>query len=393
MIISIYSSVDIILFSCIILLVLIFHAVLNRATLPVSARYRTLVAITVLIILLFDFFSRIRFPSGGLNFNHGFAFVTNFFYLVLQPLPVTFGLMYIFSLFREQRITGRNRVLFFIPFAVGCVAMLYSLFTGFVFYIDDNNIYHRGPGMIIFALTNYSFIIPAVGLIMHHRDTVKRQVLAVVISFTLIPVIGSLLQLLFYGLITAWPSFTIALLITFIFLEGRRNDRDYLTGLLNRQSFHAKINTRMEQYAKKGTFFLVVIDLDKFKLINDTYGHETGDEVLQLVSNVLFHSVAVQDTVARYGGDEFVMSIDSDNPMVMESVMMRIQSQLDTWNANNLYTFDLSLSAGFVTYNPKEHTCFEDLFRQADMMMFKVKDRKNANRTDSGHNMNPKSNG
>lgn len=371
-----YGSVDIILFSGIILLVLVSHAVLNRATLQVSARYRTWIALAILAILVLDFVSRVRFPPAGMEFNHVLAYVSNFLYLLLQPLPVSLGIMYLLTLFRERRITLKIRMLCMIPFFIGCIAMACSFFTRFIFNIDGNNVYHRGPGMFIFAITNYSFIVPAIWLIIHHRDTVKRQVLAVVISFTLIPVIGSMLQLLHYGLITAWPSFTIALLITFIFVEGRRSDRDYLNGLLNRQSFDARIHTRMDQYSRRGSFHFVVIDMDKFKMINDTYGHETGDEILQIVSRILYHSVSVPDTVARYGGDEFVMIIESDKSQVIESVLVRINDQLRRWNDDNPYTFDLSLSAGYVAFNPVIHKNFKDLFCEADLMMFKAKDRK-----------------
>lgn len=370
------GSVDIIIFSGIILLVLVAHAALNRTTLPVSARYRTFIALAILAILVCDLISRVRVPSAGRNFNHVLAYMSNFVYFVLQPLPVSLGIMYLLSLFRERRITVKLRLLCLIPFFIGCAAMLYSIFTGFIFHIDGNNGYHRGPGMFIFAITNYSFIIPAIWLVIHHRDTVKRQVLFVIISLTLIPVIGSLLQLVQYGLITAWPSFAIALLVVFIFIEGRRSDRDYLTGLLNRQSFDARIHTRMSQFAKRGSFFFSVIDLDNFKMINDTCGHETGDEVLQVVSRTLYHSVSVPDTVARYGGDEFVMIIESDKKKVMESVIVRINEQLKRWNESNSFVFDLSLSAGYIAYDPDIHKNFEDLFRQADQMMFKAKARK-----------------
>ena len=373
--IDFYNSIDIIFFSCIILLVIIIHALINRENLQLSARYRTILAFIILVILLCDLVSRIHFPMDKQT-EHIFRYILNFVYLVLQPLPVSLGLMYLFSLFREKRYSRSLLLIFLIPFFAGCAVMIYSIFTGFVFFIDENNIYHRGPGMFVFAITNYSFIIPSAWLVFHHRDIIKRQTILIIIAYSIIPTLGSLLQLLFYGIITAWPSFAVALFIIFIFIEGRRSDRDYLTGLLNRQSFDARIHGRIEQYNRKGSFSFVVIDLDKFKTINDTYGHDKGDEVLQTVGGILTHSVSVSDTVARYGGDEFVIIIESADKKIVENILERIDRNLSAWNDKNGNTFVLSLSAGYVIYDPGIHKGFEDLFRHADSIMFDVKDNR-----------------
>ncbi len=246
--------------------------------------------------------------------------------------------MYLFSLFHERRFSSAQRVLFFLPFIVGCALMAYSLFTGFVFTIDGTNAYRRGPGMVFLAAINYSYIVPAAILILKRRDAIKRRTLLIVIAYTVIPCAGSLLQLLFYGIITAWPSFVLALLVITVFLENRRSDRDYLTGLLNRQSFDARAYRRIEPRDSRGGFALVVIDLDRFKAINDAYGHDKGDEILQVAAGILTHSLSVNDTIARYGG-----------------------------------AYGLSMSAGYAILDPASGEGFDSLFRRADALMFEVK--------------------
>lgn len=89
-------------------------------------------------------------------------------------------------------------------------------------------------------------------------------------------------------------------------LESSRQDAatDKLTGLPNRRLLEAELGTLIEAGAP---FVLVLADLDRFKLLNDTYGHEIGDKALQLFAHVLRDKVRGNDVVARYGGEEFVL--------------------------------------------------------------------------------------
>lgn len=85
-------------------------------------------------------------------------------------------------------------------------------------------------------------------------------------------------------------------------------DKDPLTGLLNHRAFHKHLEEEADRAHRSGeSVALVVIDLDNFKFFNDAYGHLVGDEVLKLVASALRRSSRSYDTLARYGGDEFVM--------------------------------------------------------------------------------------
>lgn len=370
--IAVFNSIDIILFSIAILLIIIAQGFNGKGYLPLSARYRTVMAFSILIILVLDLLARTAGPFTG-TMQHQFRYGVNFAYMILQPLPVSLGLMYLFSIFRERPFPLKWHMVFLLPFFAGCIVMGYSLFTDWIFYIDADNVYRRGPGMFAFGIINYSYIVPAAALILRYRDAVKRRTLVTVIAFTIIPCAGSLLQLFAYGIVTAWPSFVLAQVIVYFFLESRRSDRDYLTGMMNRQSFEAKAYARIMQIPRKGPFTLVMIDLDKFKAINDNFGHDKGDEALQAAAAILSHSVSVSDTVARYGGDEFVLLLETGDLRVAESVLARIRKNAATWNAANDYLFTLSFSAGCAIHDSVRHKSYADLFREADKKMFEMK--------------------
>jgi diguanylate cyclase (GGDEF)-like protein len=100
---------------------------------------------------------------------------------------------------------------------------------------------------------------------------------------------------------------------------------DGLTGLYNRMFFNKEIHNCMENYKKFGLpFVLVILDLDHFKSVNDTYGHLGGDMVLQQVSNLIKNGIRKDDLVCRYGGEEF--AIIFRNTKDMEGIKLRLDA-------------------------------------------------------------------
>lgn len=125
---------------------------------------------------------------------------------------------------------------------------------------------------------------------------------------------------------------------------------DAMTGLRNFRGFNLKVAEEIKiAIERKENLGLVIIDVDKFKLFNDTYGHQQGDEVLKSVGKALQASVRRNDFVARYGGEEFVMILPNTNLegvlIVSEKVRLSIQNTQVT-NINNVGQF-LSVTASF----------------------------------------------
>ncbi|GAC1658624.1 MAG: hypothetical protein NVS4B13_01920 [Candidatus Elarobacter sp.] len=90
-----------------------------------------------------------------------------------------------------------------------------------------------------------------------------------------------------------------------------RAERDSLTGLHNRLSFHRCLGERL---ARESPGTLLMLDLDGFKKVNDRYGHQRGDDVLVAVATAIVNSVRATDVVARLGGDEFAILLDTEIP-------------------------------------------------------------------------------
>jgi diguanylate cyclase (GGDEF)-like protein len=108
------------------------------------------------------------------------------------------------------------------------------------------------------------------------------------------------------------------------------SSRDALTGLANRRQFELALASEIDRVARAGEPALVLmIDIDHFKRVNDTYGHAAGDLVLQAVARALADCVRPMDTVARFGGEEFAMILPNCPPAFGEMVAERVRSKVE----------------------------------------------------------------
>ncbi len=153
--------------------------------------------------------------------------------------------------------------------------------------------------------------------------------------------------------------------------------RDPLTGIYNRRYFNQVIEQeigRSKRYDHPIGFLM--IDIDRFKYINDTYGHQTGDRVLQAVANLLVEQVRDTDFVVRYGGDEFLVVLIETNGET-ETIMERIRAAVAERNhTNKLVPFPVTLSIGNAHWSPELNQTAEEILAEADRRMYAEKRRK-----------------
>lgn len=152
---------------------------------------------------------------------------------------------------------------------------------------------------------------------------------------------------------------------------------DSLTKLPNRMLFHDRLNQAILSGERdKQVFALVMIDLNRFKEINDTLGHHSGDLVLQETANRLRAGLRDQDTVARLGGDEYALLLpDVKDTASAILTLDKILKLFDTPMLLDGKPIDISLSLGLALY-PKDGTDKVTLLRRADIAMYEAKQRK-----------------
>jgi diguanylate cyclase (GGDEF)-like protein/PAS domain S-box-containing protein len=150
---------------------------------------------------------------------------------------------------------------------------------------------------------------------------------------------------------------------------------DALTGLANRSLLHDRIEQALTRAQRNGTIVAVTyIDLDQFKFVNDSLGHDVGDQLIREVGERLTHAIRNGDTVARIGGDEFVVVLtDSDSENDIMVAIVRIQdAMLESFVINEL-PVTVTASIGVSIY-PKDASHRSQLLRNADMAMYRAKE-------------------
>jgi diguanylate cyclase (GGDEF)-like protein len=152
---------------------------------------------------------------------------------------------------------------------------------------------------------------------------------------------------------------------------------DSLTGLYVRRYFMVKLQEeihRAERYNKP--LSVVMVDLDRFKNINDTYGHDAGDRALKTISQFFQKNIRDIDAIGRYGGEEFVMLIPDADKKAAFCLAERLRKELAKVKLEDLPPITISL--GIATY-PSDGTDIEELIKKADAAMYEAK-RKGRNR-------------
>jgi len=146
--------------------------------------------------------------------------------------------------------------------------------------------------------------------------------------------------------------------------------QDSLTGLGNRRYFDEQLKRAMHNanrhHAQVG---LVLGDLNKFKAINDTYGHSTGDQVLFQFANILRACIRDSDSIFRFGGDEFAIIVENASEYALDIIQNRIDSSLKSNALLAKYQVGCSLGTTFMNRADSEHTLFE----RADQALYRQK--------------------
>lgn len=149
---------------------------------------------------------------------------------------------------------------------------------------------------------------------------------------------------------------------------------DNLTGLLNYRAFLDRLDVEMNRALRTDqSLVLIIVDVDKFKRINDTFGHQIGNVALKKIADLIYSSVRNIDVVARYGGEEFIIAVSNSNKNSAEQIADRIVSNV----ANNVFIFKdqrikITVSAGMAEF-PNDSDQVQKLIDAADQAMYAAK--------------------
>ena len=151
-------------------------------------------------------------------------------------------------------------------------------------------------------------------------------------------------------------------------------NRDYLTGLYNRRYFYSAMSEYIEDVKLSGEQFAVaMIDIDHFKNVNDTYGHDIGDKVIVTVADILRSSTSPRDLVSRFGGEEFCVVLKNINRYSAQDILARIHTEVANYSLqiDKERVVNFTISIGAVLYQDGES--LDDAINEADMLLYQAK--------------------
>lgn len=270
----------------------------------------------------------------------------------------------------------KKRWFYICPFILTGILLIINLFEPIIFSVNLDNIYRREPLMILLPIINISTLVYICYLALKHRKQIQKEVIWVILLYVLMPAIVAFFQVALFGVFILWPMMAVTLVLTYIFLETISTSRDYLTGLLSRH----RIDDYLEYMLKhKKAFLLVMLDLNRFKAINDTYGHLRGDWALKVFSESLLKQFGKGKVVGRYGGDEFILILEKMELSAMMDRLAKVNVEMHELYSTGKADFLISFSYGCFERAADDNISYNDIIHIVDQRMYchKEKDLQN----------------
>lgn len=369
---SLGNNIILNMYSIAIILIIYFHALkfFEKDSLP-DRLYMLILYITILMLGM-DILS--RFDGNTSIIYPVFNTIGNFALFLMSPVLPSLWVAYVhFQVFREERKTRRLFYPLCIINVINAIILIFSQFFGWFYYIDSNNIYHRGPLFLFPAFITIMLLIAAFTLTIINRRNLGKKSFLALIFFAIPPFISVILQITYYGISLMLNSVVLSLLVVFLNIQNHSMYTDYLTGVYNRKKLDAYLKEKVSMSTKEKSFSAILIDINNFKYINDTYGHDIGDNALGTAAKLLRSCLRTNDFIARLGGDEFCIVLDISSRSDLKAMVCRIKNCLEKYNKSGSHLYELGFSMGYAVYAYHSHMSAEEFLRQIDILMYEEK--------------------
>lgn len=280
-----------------------------------------------------------------------------FFYFISICASSYCWLLYTEITFKCKGISKQLRFCYALPLLIVGGSLVISYFTGWVFYFDANGIYHKGILFNIQYLLAYTdFFVSSILCICRALTAElvgRKDELLSMASFIIPPIVCAAVQHLIQGIPLLSVGIAFSYVLAFVNALEHMVTSDELTGIFNRSELLNRLSKKINSLKFGETFYFLFMDIDSFKRINDTYGHDEGDRILQALAAALKKvSTETGGICGRYGGDEFALFIACNENDILR-IKNRVFELIKQISSEKGIAYPLSVSIGCAYYNTK----------------------------------------
>ncbi len=301
--------------------------------------------------------------------------------IILNCLLFSINIVFVFlwtlyidyKLFKDIERIKKRWWIIALPSFVVLAAVIVTPFYPIIFNVTADNVYQRTIYTYIPFIVSFCYLAYGEILIYSNRNNARSYMLAPSFIFLLPLIVGSVTQMFVYGVSLTWASLSISMVSLYINIHGNASHVDQLSGVYNRTYWEGDIK-KMARKAKTNKKMLVgiLIDVDNFKVINDKYGHQTGDEAIRNIGRILRNTASKNDFVARYGGDEFIIMREVDSEKDVVSFLDHLENNILNHTIDQKLPYKLDFSYGYSFYENDTDTV-DSLFARMDKAMYESK--------------------
>ena len=368
-------------FCGLVLLTLILH---SRVGMGLTATRRRYMRAAILLVIFYAADSLwYAMDCGVLPQNRSVSMLLKSIYFVSSSAAGYSWFVYMETLTGALFTRSRKRIFFSGALVwVHLVLTVINWFTGILFWEDEALQYSRGPFFGLQYLVVYAYLAIAAfhALYKANHNYIDRSRYIVIATFPIIPAISALLQLFYWRIPFNCMAFTLSVLIMYMNELGDQVSREPLTGLANRKHFMHALEEGMDAHENDGQLYLFMIDMNRFKRINDTFGHVEGDKAILMTVEALREACSEMHrkiVLSRYGGDEFAIIAELEREEEAKELKKKICSKIEDRNTGILLSYRLSLSIGCARYTP-EYKGIRSFIAAADKELYIEKEKAHA---------------
>lgn len=298
--------------------------------------------------------------EGNLNLRN-LNLLANVIGFALTPLiPIMISLIF------DRGILKIHRLLL-VPSMLNITAALLSPRFGLLFQINESNQYTRGALFFLFIIAYVSNFLILMVCTLDMGKTYNYPIVKKLMALSVFTILGTSIQLVVPTAYSSWHSVTLALGLYFLLLSEFDTSFDTLTGLYNRAAFDKAVTELMKPTA----FSVIILDINEFKNVNDSYGHDYGDQIIKTVTSVIRRSFTRDFTCYRYGGDEFSILSRETDPEKIEAQLKAMTTVLNDVRENGIAL--PTVSYGYSIFQGGEDLNFRRILKEADDQMYRYK--------------------